>query len=117
MNRLSTIRRIILPGFVFQSVVIAGGYGTGRELAEFFLMEGPVGGLLAMGVSTLLWSLVYVVPVLTLVFGESPGPGRGSRRSPDLGQSPIRADADNGPRARIGNAHPHPSASARLGTL
>ncbi|MFH1763292.1 MAG: hypothetical protein ABIF09_03775 [Gemmatimonadota bacterium] len=61
MNRFSTIRRILLPGFVFQSVVIAGGYGTGRELAEFFLMEGPVGGLLAMGVSTLLWSLVCVV--------------------------------------------------------
>ncbi len=46
---------------MFQSVVIAGGYGTGRELAEFFLMEGPVGGLLAMAVSTLLWSLVCVV--------------------------------------------------------
>jgi len=42
-------------------VVIAGGYGTGRELAEFFLMEGPVGGLLAMATSTLIWSLVCVV--------------------------------------------------------
>lgn len=55
------IRRILLPGFVFQSVVIAGGYGTGRELVEFFLNEGPMGGLLAMGVSTLIWSLVCVV--------------------------------------------------------
>ena len=61
MSRLSSIRRILLPGFVFQSVVIAGGYGTGRELAEFFLMEGPVGGLLAMGLATVLWSLVCVV--------------------------------------------------------
>ena len=25
-------RRYLLPGFVFQSVVVAGGYGTGREL-------------------------------------------------------------------------------------
>jgi uncharacterized membrane protein YkvI len=41
--------------------VIAGGYGTGRELAELFLSEGPLGGLLAMGVSTVLWSLVCVV--------------------------------------------------------
>jgi uncharacterized membrane protein YkvI len=54
-------RRLLLPGFVFQSVVIAGGYGTGRELAEFFLTEGPRGGLLAMAVSTLLWSLVCAV--------------------------------------------------------
>jgi len=55
------LRRILIPGFVFQSVVIAGGYGTGRELVEFFLREGPRGGLLAMGLSTLLWSLVCAV--------------------------------------------------------
>ena len=55
------LRRILLPGFVFQSVVIAGGYGTGRELAEFFLMEGPMGGLLAMATATLIWSLVCAV--------------------------------------------------------
>lgn len=61
MSRPGFLRRVLLPGFVFQSVVIAGGYGTGRELAEFFLMEGPVGGLLAMLVSTLLWSLVCAV--------------------------------------------------------
>lgn len=61
MSRFSSVRRILLPGFVFQSVVIAGGYGTGRELAEFFLTEGPLGGVLAMGVSTLVWSLVCVV--------------------------------------------------------
>lgn len=61
MGRMSAVRRVLLPGFVFQSVVIAGGYGTGRELAEFFLMEGPTGGLLAMAVSTVLWSLVCIV--------------------------------------------------------
>ena len=27
-----------LPVFAFQAVVIAGGFGTGRELAEFFGM-------------------------------------------------------------------------------
>lgn len=61
MPFLTSARRILLPGFVFQSVVIAGGYGTGRELVEFFLTEGPWGGLLAMGLSTLLWSLVCAV--------------------------------------------------------
>lgn len=55
----SFFQRYLLPGFAFQSVVIAGGYGTGRELAEFFLSEGPIGGLLAMMVvSTLIWSAV-----------------------------------------------------------
>jgi uncharacterized membrane protein YkvI len=59
MSRASRFQRYFLPGFVFQSVVIAGGYGTGRELAEFFLSYGPLGGLLAMVlVSTVGWSLV-----------------------------------------------------------
>ena len=47
-----------LPGFIFQSVLIGGGYGTGRELAEFFLSAGPLTGLLGMLVSTLMWCLV-----------------------------------------------------------
>lgn len=51
-------KKYILPGIIFQSVVIAGGYGTGRELIEFFLNYGPGGGLLAMTVSTIMWSLV-----------------------------------------------------------
>ena len=45
---ISWFQRYLLPGFVFQSMIIAGGYGTGRELVEFFLQYGPVGGLLAM---------------------------------------------------------------------
>ena len=58
MDRPSFFRRYLLPGFVFQSVVIAGGYGTGRELVEFFLTLGPRGGLLAIAVSTAVWSAV-----------------------------------------------------------
>ncbi|HSR50203.1 MAG TPA: hypothetical protein VLV83_05205 [Acidobacteriota bacterium] len=55
----STLKAYVLPGLVFQSVVIAGGYGTGRELAEFFLFHGPMEGLMGMLlVSTVLWSLV-----------------------------------------------------------
>lgn len=54
-----TFRKYLLPGFVFQSVVIAGGYGTGREIVEFFLSYGPVAGLLAMTlISTVIWSAV-----------------------------------------------------------
>lgn len=55
-------RRYLLPGFAFQSMVIGGGYGTGRELIEFFLNFGPTGGLLGMWlVSTLTWSAVCAV--------------------------------------------------------
>ncbi len=55
-------RRYLLPGFAFQSMVIAGGYGTGRELVEFFLSFGPTGGLLGMWlVSTVVWSAVCAV--------------------------------------------------------
>ena len=44
----SFFKKYLLPGFVFQSVVIAGGYGTGREIVEYFLSYGPLGGLLRM---------------------------------------------------------------------
>lgn len=55
---MSAWRRCLLPGFVFQSVVIAGAYGTGQELVEFFLSRGPAGALLAMAVTTAVWSAV-----------------------------------------------------------
>lgn len=51
-------RRWLLPGFVFQGVTIGGGYATGRELIEFFLPAGPVGGLLGMLVSMAVFGAV-----------------------------------------------------------
>ena len=54
-------QRYLLPGFVFQAAVIAGGYATGRELVEFFLPAGPWGGLLGMLVSMLVWSAVLML--------------------------------------------------------
>jgi uncharacterized membrane protein YkvI len=54
----SSLQRFILPGLAFKAVVIGGGYATGRELAEFFLPSGPNGGLLAILVATILWSVV-----------------------------------------------------------
>lgn len=51
-----------MPGFVFQSVVIAGGYGTGRELVEYFLNFGPLGGLLGMlAVTAVIWSCLLAL--------------------------------------------------------
>ena len=58
----SFFKKYLLPGFVFQSVVIAGGYGTGREIIEYFLQYGPVGGLLGMVlISTVMWSVILAV--------------------------------------------------------
>ncbi len=55
-------KKYFVPGIVFQSVVIAGGYGTGRELVEFFLNYGALGGLIAMcTVSVLTWSIMSAV--------------------------------------------------------
>mgnify|MGYP001160892736 FL=1 len=56
--RTAFFQKYLLPGFVFQSIVIAGGYGTGRELVEFFLGLGPWTGLLAMGLAMVIWSAV-----------------------------------------------------------
>ena len=54
-----TFKKYFVPGIIFQSVVIAGGYGTGRELVEFFLSFGTVGGFIAMiAISGVIWSLV-----------------------------------------------------------
>src|SRR6476661_5887077 len=49
--------RWILPGLGVKAVVIGGGYATGRELAEFFLSQGPWGGLYAILFATLLFSV------------------------------------------------------------
>ena len=61
MVNAQALKKFILPGLIFQSVVIAGGYGTGREIAEFFLTLGPASGLIAMAISMLIWSAVSAV--------------------------------------------------------
>ena len=60
----SWFQRYLLPGLAFKAVVIGGGYATGRELAEFFLPSGPWGGVAAMLLSMLIFSLVCVVTFL-----------------------------------------------------
>jgi uncharacterized membrane protein YkvI len=51
-------QRLLLPGFAYKATVIGGGYATGRELAEYFIPAGPQGGLLAMLLVSLLWSVI-----------------------------------------------------------
>ncbi len=69
-RRSSWFQRFLLPGLAFKAVVIGGGYATGRELAEFFLPSGPWGGVLAMIVATLIFSIVCAT---TFVFARHVG--------------------------------------------
>lgn len=54
----SWFQRFLLPGFAMKAVIIGGGYATGRELAEYFLPSGPLGGLMGMLLAMLLWSVI-----------------------------------------------------------
>ena len=60
---MSAFRQYFLPGIIFQSMIVAGGYGTGQELIQFFFTIGPcrwafrivgVGGHLVSGLYVLL---------------------------------------------------------------
>ncbi len=64
----SFFKRFLLPGFAFKAVVIGGGYATGRELAEFFLPNGPWGGVLGMLLAMVCWSIVCAT---TFVFARA----------------------------------------------
>ncbi len=58
---LSWFQRYLMPGLVFESVVIGGGYATGREIVEFFLKYGPMGGLFGMLATLVVWGIVLAV--------------------------------------------------------
>lgn len=60
----SWVQRRLLPGLAFKAVVIGGGYATGLEIVTYFLPSGPVGGIYAMLLATLIWSLVCAVTFL-----------------------------------------------------
>ena len=61
MSKNSIFQRWFLPGFLFQSVIIGGGYATGRELVEFFLSAGPLGGLVSILIVTVVFSLCMAI--------------------------------------------------------
>lgn len=57
----------IVPGAVFQSVMVGGGYGTGREIVEYFTRYGFAGGLLALGIA---FATMAVILALTFEFAR-----------------------------------------------
>lgn len=63
-------RIYIIPGAVFQSVMVGGGYGTGREIVEYFTSFGILGGLLAIGIALVVLAIVLALTFeLARVFG------------------------------------------------
>ena len=67
----TTFQRIWLPGFLLQSVIVGGGYATGRELVEFFLGSGPLAGLLGMLVAMLVFSIITALSFELARIGRS----------------------------------------------
>lgn len=59
MNRF--VRIYLVPGAVLQSVNVGGGYGTGRELVEFFGRHGIGNGLLGMAVATSIMAVTFAL--------------------------------------------------------
>lgn len=55
----------LVPGFLFQSIIIGGGYGTGNEIAQYFGVHGLSMGVFGMIVTTVIWS---VIAALTFEF-------------------------------------------------
>ena len=56
MNRIFHV--YVVPAAVFISVVMGGGYGTGREVIEFFTRYGLLGGLFGTVVATCVFTVV-----------------------------------------------------------
>ena len=56
MNRLFHV--YVVPAAVFISVVMGGGYGTGREVIEFFTRYGLLGGILGTAIAACVFAVV-----------------------------------------------------------
>mgnify|MGYP001048747006 CR=1 FL=1 len=57
MNRFAAV--YLIPPSVFAAVLIGGGYGTGREVVEFFSRFGPTGGLAGLAFATALFAIIF----------------------------------------------------------
>lgn len=55
---MGKFKKYLLPGFIFQSVTVGGGYGTGAEIKEFFASVGLQGGLMGMVITLIVWAVV-----------------------------------------------------------
>jgi uncharacterized membrane protein YkvI len=60
-SRTHFFERYFLSAFIFKSVLIGGGYTTGRELVQFFLARGPATGFWGVVVASCIFSAVLAV--------------------------------------------------------
>ena len=58
---LQYLRSIFIPAAVFQSVIVGGAYGTGREVVEYISQFGPTGGLYAIAIIALAFSVILAI--------------------------------------------------------
>ncbi len=58
---LRFLKIYFIPGAVLQSVMIGGGYGTGRELVEFFTLHGIGNGFAGQLLATVLVSTIFAL--------------------------------------------------------
>ena len=66
---LRLIRIYLIPGAVLQSVMIGGGYGTGREVVEYFSNYGTMGGVYAIATAAISIAIVFALSLeLSRVF-------------------------------------------------
>ena len=84
-GKASFFRKYFVPGLVFQGVLIGGGYGTGRELVEYFMKYGPLGGILGMFLVMAVFNILgeeffwrgVMLPKMNGVFGKWDGVANG----------------------------------------
>lgn len=58
---MRNLQRLLIPGAVLQSVMIGGGYGTGREVVEYFTRFGAGPGLLGLALAGMGIALVFAL--------------------------------------------------------
>jgi uncharacterized membrane protein YkvI len=58
---MGNVQRLLIPGAVLQSVMIGGGYGTGREVVEFFTRFGALPGLAGLVLAAAGVALVFAL--------------------------------------------------------
>ncbi|HEY5645323.1 MAG TPA: hypothetical protein VIS76_05250, partial [Pseudomonadales bacterium] len=64
---LRLLKIYLLPGAILQSVMIGGGYGTGRELVEFFTRHGVGNGFVGQLIATAMISTIFAISLMLCV--------------------------------------------------
>lgn len=67
---MNSILRIFIPGIIFQSVIIGGGYASGREVMEYCAKYG-LNGFLVIGLCAVLFSFFLFLSFLAVSKFES----------------------------------------------